>query len=102
MVFPEFRACRIAACEAVGACSGISRRDGPGPAGYGSALADHHARVRVGGGQAAGRKRAAGADHDLRARGADYADLITDSAAIGFLPKMELSAAGVRRIVGTN
>jgi hypothetical protein len=35
------------------------------------------------------------------ARRADYADPIADSAAIGFLPKTDLSAAGIRRIVGT-
>ena len=31
--------------------------------------------------------------------GADYADLIADSPAVGFLPKAELSAA-IRRILG--
>lgn len=31
---------------------------------------------------------------------ADYADLITESPAAGFLPKAELSAAGIRRILG--
>jgi DNA-binding NarL/FixJ family response regulator len=34
--------------------------------------------------------------------GADYADLIADSPAIGFLPKTELSAAAVRRVLGTD
>jgi CheY-like chemotaxis protein len=33
--------------------------------------------------------------------GADYADLIADSPAIGFLPKTELSAAAIRRILRT-
>ena len=32
--------------------------------------------------------------------GADYADLIAESPAAGFLPKAELSAAAVRRILG--
>jgi DNA-binding NarL/FixJ family response regulator len=32
--------------------------------------------------------------------GADYADLIAESPAAGFLPKAELSAAGIRRILG--
>jgi DNA-binding NarL/FixJ family response regulator len=31
---------------------------------------------------------------------ADYADLVAESAAAGFLPKEELSAAGIRRILG--
>jgi DNA-binding NarL/FixJ family response regulator len=31
---------------------------------------------------------------------ADYADLIAESRAAGFLPKAELSAAGIRRILG--
>jgi DNA-binding response OmpR family regulator len=31
---------------------------------------------------------------------ADYADLIDESPAAGFLPKTELSAAGIRRILG--
>ena len=30
----------------------------------------------------------------------DYADLIAESHAAGFLPKAELSAAGIRRILG--
>jgi len=30
----------------------------------------------------------------------DYADLIADSPAVGFLPKAELSADGIRRILG--
>jgi DNA-binding NarL/FixJ family response regulator len=30
----------------------------------------------------------------------DYADLIADSPAAGFLPKAELSAAGIQRILG--
>ena len=34
--------------------------------------------------------------------GADYADLIAESPAVGFLPKAELSAAAVRRILGTD
>jgi DNA-binding NarL/FixJ family response regulator len=33
--------------------------------------------------------------------GADYADLIADSPVTGFLPKTELSAAAIRRILGT-
>jgi CheY-like chemotaxis protein len=32
--------------------------------------------------------------------GEDYADLIAESPAAGFLPKAELSAAGIRRILG--
>ena len=35
------------------------------------------------------------------AAGPDYADLIADSPAIGFLPKTDLSAAAIRRILGT-
>lgn len=31
---------------------------------------------------------------------ADYADLIKESPAAGFLPKAELSAAGIRRLLG--
>ncbi len=31
---------------------------------------------------------------------ADYADLVAESPAAGFLPKTELSAAGIRRILG--
>ena len=31
---------------------------------------------------------------------ADYVDLIAESPASGFLPKAELSAAGIRRILG--
>jgi two-component system, NarL family, nitrate/nitrite response regulator NarL len=31
---------------------------------------------------------------------ADYADLISESPAAGFLPKAELSAAGIRRLLG--
>jgi DNA-binding NarL/FixJ family response regulator len=31
----------------------------------------------------------------------DYADLIADSPALGFLPKAELSADGIRQIFGT-
>lgn len=31
----------------------------------------------------------------------DYADLIAESPAVGFLPKAELSAAGIRQLVGT-
>jgi DNA-binding NarL/FixJ family response regulator len=31
---------------------------------------------------------------------ADYADLIADSPAAGFLPKAELSAVAIRRILG--
>jgi DNA-binding NarL/FixJ family response regulator len=33
--------------------------------------------------------------------GTDYADLIADSPATGFLPKAELSAAAIRRILTT-
>jgi CheY-like chemotaxis protein len=33
--------------------------------------------------------------------GEDYADLIAESPATGFLPKAELSAAGIRRILST-
>ena len=32
--------------------------------------------------------------------GADYADMVADSPAAGFLPKDELSAAAIRRILG--
>ena len=32
--------------------------------------------------------------------GADYADLVADSPAAGFLPKDKLSAAAIRRIAG--
>jgi CheY-like chemotaxis protein len=32
---------------------------------------------------------------------ADYADLIAESPVAGFLPKAELSAAAIRRILGT-
>jgi DNA-binding NarL/FixJ family response regulator len=32
--------------------------------------------------------------------GADYADLVADSSAAGFLPKNELSAAAIQRILG--
>ena len=31
----------------------------------------------------------------------DYADLIAESPALGFLPKAKLSAAAIRRILGT-
>jgi len=34
--------------------------------------------------------------------GEDYAELIAESPATGFLPKAELSAAAIRRILGTN
>ena len=34
--------------------------------------------------------------------GADYADLIAESPAVGFLPEAELSAAAIRRILGTD
>jgi DNA-binding NarL/FixJ family response regulator len=34
--------------------------------------------------------------------GADYADLIADSPAIGFLPKTALPLAAIRRILGTD
>jgi DNA-binding NarL/FixJ family response regulator len=30
----------------------------------------------------------------------DYADLVAESSALGFLPKAELSAAGIRRLLG--
>lgn len=30
----------------------------------------------------------------------DYADLMSDSTALGFLPKAELSADGIRRLLG--
>jgi len=33
--------------------------------------------------------------------GADYADLIAESPAAGFLAKAELSAAAIRQILGT-
>jgi CheY-like chemotaxis protein len=33
--------------------------------------------------------------------GEDYAELIAESPATGFLPKAELSAAAIRRILGT-
>ena len=31
---------------------------------------------------------------------ADYADLVAENPVAGFLPKTELSAAGIRRILG--
>ncbi len=34
--------------------------------------------------------------------GADYADLIAESPAVGFLPEAELSAAAIRLILGTD
>lgn len=34
--------------------------------------------------------------------GEDYAELIAESPATGFLPKAELSAAAIRRILGTD
>jgi CheY-like chemotaxis protein len=34
--------------------------------------------------------------------GADYADLIAESPVTGFLPKAELSAAAIRRMLGTS
>ena len=34
--------------------------------------------------------------------GADYADLIAESAAAGFVAKAELSAAAIRRVLGTD
>jgi DNA-binding NarL/FixJ family response regulator len=34
--------------------------------------------------------------------GADYADLIAESSAAGFLPKAQLSGAGIRRILGVD
>jgi CheY-like chemotaxis protein len=34
--------------------------------------------------------------------GSDYADLIAESPVNGFLPKAELSAAAIRRILGTS
>ena len=34
--------------------------------------------------------------------GADYAELIAESSAVGFLPKAHLSAAGIRRILGVD
>jgi CheY-like chemotaxis protein len=34
--------------------------------------------------------------------GADYADLIAESPVTGFLPKAELSAEAIRRILGTS
>jgi DNA-binding NarL/FixJ family response regulator len=34
--------------------------------------------------------------------GEDYADLIDESPAVGFLPKAELSAAAVRKILATD
>jgi hypothetical protein len=33
--------------------------------------------------------------------GEDYAELIAESPAAGFLPKAQLSAAAIRRILGT-
>ena len=30
----------------------------------------------------------------------DYADMVAESPALGFLPKAELSAAGIRRLLG--
>jgi hypothetical protein len=37
-----------------------------------------------------------------RPAGSDYADLIAESPVTGFLPKAELSAAAIRRILGTS
>jgi two-component system, NarL family, nitrate/nitrite response regulator NarL len=34
--------------------------------------------------------------------GEDYAELIAESPAAGFLPKAELSAAAIRRVLGTD
>ena len=34
--------------------------------------------------------------------GADYADLIAESPAVGFVPKAELSAAAIRQVLGTD
>lgn len=34
--------------------------------------------------------------------GEDYAELIAESPAMGFLPKAELSAAAIRRMLGTD
>lgn len=34
--------------------------------------------------------------------GADYADLIAESPAVGFLPEAELSAAAIRQVLGTD
>jgi CheY-like chemotaxis protein len=34
--------------------------------------------------------------------GEDYAELIAESPATGFLPKAELSAAAIRRVLGTD
>jgi DNA-binding NarL/FixJ family response regulator len=34
--------------------------------------------------------------------GADYAELIAESSAAGFLPKAQLSGAGIRRILGVD
>jgi two-component system, NarL family, nitrate/nitrite response regulator NarL len=33
--------------------------------------------------------------------GADYADLIAESPAVGFLSEAELSAAAIRQVLGT-
>ena len=42
-------------------------------------------------------------DHDLHARqGADYADLIAESPAAGFVAKADLSAAAIHRILGAD
>jgi hypothetical protein len=34
--------------------------------------------------------------------GEDYADLIAESPAAGFVPKAELSAAAIRRVLGAD
>lgn len=34
--------------------------------------------------------------------GADYADLVAESPAVGFSPKAELSAAAIRQVFGTD
>jgi hypothetical protein len=39
-------------------------------------------------------------DYDLDASRVDYAELIYESPAAGFLPKEELSATAIRRILG--
>ena len=63
------------------------------------------AAAQLAGAQLAGAAAGAGAPAVIMIStraAADYADLITDSPATGFLPKAELSAAAIHRILGTS
>jgi hypothetical protein len=46
-----------------------------------------------------GPRRTVGRDPDLDSSGDEFADLIAESPAIGFVSKLELSADAIRRIV---